>query len=78
MSEETADEAPTGRSVIFCDDIVDVDTNESVPVGYFSPEVEANMFNSAPSEYLEKKRGLSTHVVHTKLGYDIYFHIGIG
>lgn len=73
MSDE-----PVGSQVIFCDDIVDTVTNESVPDDYFSFEAQANMFNSAPSEELKKKRGLSTHVVHTKMGYDIYFHVGIG
>lgn len=77
MSEATTDEAPTRRHVIVCDDIVDVNTNESVPEDYFSPEAQVKMFNSAPSELLDENRGLSTHVVHTKLGYDIYFHLEI-
>lgn len=81
MSEENADENPVGRQVIFIDDIVNTITGEVVedPEKEFgSIEAANNLWNSAPSEQLKKKRGLATHVVRTKCGYDIYFHVGVG
>lgn len=70
--------APDGSYVVFFDTLVDTVTGEEEPVETFGEEACAKMFNSAPSEELEEKHGDSTHVVHTKMGYDIYFHIGIG
>ena len=75
---KVADENPTGSYVVFFDALVDTVTGEEEPAGTFSEESIAKMFNSAPSEELKKKRGPSTHVVHTKMGYDIFFHIGVG
>lgn len=73
-----SDESPDGSYVIFFDELVDTTTNESVDPEKFGEDVVADMFNSAPSEELKKKRDLATHVVHTKMGYDIYFHVGVG
>ncbi len=69
---------PAGSYVIFFDAMVDTVTGEEEPVETFGEEKVAKMFNSAPSEELKTKRGAATHVVHTKMGYDIFFHIGIG
>lgn len=86
MSEENKQEqdAPRGRVVIFMDEIVNTITGES----YVTPEeIEkefgdldspSNLWNSAPSEELNEKRGNATHVVRTKCGYDLYFHLGVG
>lgn len=73
-----------GRAVIFMDEIVNTITGEL----YETPEEIAaefgdlgsptNLWNSAPSEELKEKRGNATHVVRTKCGYDLYFHIGVG
>lgn len=77
MSDET-NKNPDGRYVIFFDELIDTTTNEVVDPEKFGHEVMGNMFNSAPSEPLKKKRGLATHVVHTPMGYDFYFHVGVG
>lgn len=80
MSDEK-EEAPQGRVVIFMDDIVNTITGEVVedPEKEFgSLEAANNLWNSAPSEELKEKRGLATHVVRTKCGYDLYFHLGVG
>lgn len=71
-------EAPDGTYAIFFDKLIDTVTGEEEPYETFGEEAVAKMFNSAPSEELEHKVGQSTHVVHTKMGYDIYFHVGIG
>lgn len=73
-----SDESPDGSYVIFFDELVDTTTNESVDPEKFGEDVVADMFNSAPSEELKKKRDLATHVVHTPMGYDWYFHVGVG
>lgn len=76
MSDNEND--PVGTYMIFIDAVVDTVTNKEVPEGTFSDENVMGMFNSAPSIELESKREKATHVVHTKMGYDIFFHIGIG
>ena len=79
MSEEN--EEPMGRAVIFMDDIVNTVTDEVVEdivQEFGSVEAANKLWNSAPSEPLKKKRGNATHVVRTKCGYDLYFHIGVG
>lgn len=73
-----SDNNPDGSYVIFFDELVDTTTNESVDPEKFGEDVMNEMFNSAPSVPLEKKRGLATHVVHTPMGYDWYFHVGVG
>lgn len=73
-----SDEAPDGSYVIFFDELVDTTTNESVDPEKFGEDVMSEMFNSAPSVELKEKRGEATHVVHTPMGYDWYFHVGVG
>lgn len=85
MSEEQKDEeSPRGSVVIFMDEIVNTITGESYTT---SEEIEkefggldspSNLWNSAQSVELDKKRGQATHVVRTKCGYDLYFHLGVG
>lgn len=69
---------PDGSYVIFFDELIDTATNESVDPNKFGHEVMSDMFNSAPSVPLKKKRGNATHVVHTPMWYDWYFHVGVG
>lgn len=78
-AEAPADKKPPvlfkkDKPVIYVDCIVDTVTGEE-----HSPEEYANvlgdMLNSAPNERLKKKRGDAQHVVHTPMGYDVYFHL---
>lgn len=67
----------SGSYVVVVDRIVDTVTSEEVVIDEYE-NVLGDMFNSAPSRELKKKVGESTHIVRTKIGYDIYFHLEIG
>lgn len=77
-SKTSEQQNPDGRYVIFFDELIDTVTGESVDPDTFGYDVISEMFNTAPSEVLKKKHDSATHVIHTPMGYDFYFHVGVG